>query len=209
MTRQEVTDNHVRLAARNELYHRNGYDVERELHFVLAAAQPLAERILEIGTGQGRFLTALLEHVARATTVDLDPDVQRIARLNVAWAKPRGRARFVVADAACLPWKDHTFDCVVSVSALHHMTDIPGVLREIVRVVRPSGVIVLADFNAHGLAILQKVHRLEGRDHECVKYRFADLETHLATLGWNARMKHGDCVDYADRPPGQAKSRLT
>jgi ubiquinone/menaquinone biosynthesis C-methylase UbiE len=194
MTRQEVTDNHSRLVARNKLYRRYGYDVEQELRFVLAAARPLPGRILEIGTGQGRFLAALLEHAARMTTVDIDPGGQRLARLNVAWAKPRGRARFVVADAARLPWKKHTFDCVVSVNALHHMTDIPGVLREITRVVRPAGKIVLADFNARGLAILQKVHRLEGRDHERVKYRFPDLVRRLAALGWDVRLKHSNCI---------------
>jgi SAM-dependent methyltransferase len=193
-THRELLANHARLATRNEFYHRHGYDVERELGFVLAAARPLSGRILEIGTGQGRFLVALLEHAARVTTVDIDSAGQRLARLNVAWTKPRGRARFVIADAAHLPWRARTFDCVVSVNTLHHMTGISGVLREVVRVVRPSGKIVLADFNTHGLAILQKAHRLEGRDHERVKYRFADLVRCLAALGWNVRLKYGNCV---------------
>jgi ubiquinone/menaquinone biosynthesis C-methylase UbiE len=209
MTRQEVIDNHSRLAARNELYCRYGYDVERELQFVLGAARPLAGRILEIGTGQGRFLVTLLGCAARVTTVDIDPDGQRIARLNVAWAHlrghdpdskrirscPPGRAQFVAADAARLPWKDRAFDYVVSVYTLHHMTDIPGVLREIVRVIRPTGKIVLADFNTRGLAVLQRVHRLEGRDHECVKYRFDDLVSRLAALGWSGHIENGGCVD--------------
>jgi ubiquinone/menaquinone biosynthesis C-methylase UbiE len=210
LTRQEVIDNHSRLEVRNELYRRYGYDAGKDLRFVLAASRPLPGRILEIGTGQGRFLAALLEHAARTTTVDLDPAEQRLARLNLAWVRPRGQARFVVADAAHLPWRDGAFDCVVSVNALHHMIDIPGVLREIVRIVRPAGKIVLADFNARGFAILQRVHRLEGRDHERVKYRFADLVRRFAALGWNARLKYGNCITVliARRTAARGRRRL-
>lgn len=215
ITRRELLANHARLTARNELYQRYGYDMERDLHSVLLAALPLPGRLLEIGTGQGRFLAALLERVPRVTTVDIDSTGQRMARLNIEWTRQAagrslGQVRYVVADATRLPWPDRTFDSLVSVNTLHHMTDIPAVLREIVRVVRPGGRVVLADFNSRGFAILQRVHRAEGRDHERIKYRFPDLVRQFAEPGWNTAVEHTDCITVLiARRPAEAGRRQT
>ncbi|MCG2661694.1 MAG: class I SAM-dependent methyltransferase [Kiritimatiellae bacterium] len=190
---QEAFDNHSRLLERNAVYRRCGYDVEQNLQFVLSQALPLPGRILEIGTGKGRFLTALLSYVSRVTTIDIDPAEQRCARLNVAYAKPPGRAHFMIANAENLPWPDHSFDSVVSVNALHHMKNIPQVISEVIRVARPVGKIVLADFNARGFTIMEKIHLQEKRIHECMPYRFKDLIERFAVHGWTAVLRSDDC----------------
>ncbi len=193
ISRQEAVENHFRLVERNVFYRRYGCDMEQNLRFVLSQALPILGRILEIGTGKGRFLTTLLSHVSRVTTIDIDPDEQRCARLNVAYEKPQGRARFMIANAENLPWPDHSFDSVVSVNALHHMQSIPKVIDEILRVVRPDGKIVLADFNARGLSMMNKIHREEGRIHKCIPYRFKDLIERFAAHGWSAVLRSDDC----------------
>ena len=195
ISRQETFDNHSRLAERNTVYRRCGYNVEQNLRFVLSQALPLPGRILEIGTGKGRFLTALLSHVSRVTTIDIALAEQRCARLNVAYAKLPGRARFMIANAANLPWPDHSFDSVVSVNALHHMKNIPQVISEVLRVARPAGKIVLADFNTRGFAIMNKIHHEEGRIHECIPYRFKDLIERFTAHGWTAVLRSDDCQD--------------
>jgi ubiquinone/menaquinone biosynthesis C-methylase UbiE len=193
ISRQEALDNHARLAQRDAVFRRYGYDTERGMAFVLAQALPLPGRILEIGTGKGRFLTALLSHVSRVTTIDIDPVEQRYARLNVAYEKPPGRARFMIANAANLPWPDRSFDSVVSVDALHHMANIPRVISEVLRVVRPAGKIVLADFNRRGLSIMAGIHRHEGRIHERISYCFKDIVKRFAVCGWTAVLRSDDC----------------
>ena len=193
ISRQKAFDNHSRLVERDAVFRRCGYDTDRGMAFVLAQALPLSGRILEIGTGKGRFLTALLSHVSRVTTIDIDPAEQRCARLNVAYAKPPGRARFMIANAANLPWPDHSFDSVVSANALHHMKNIPRVIDEVLRVTRPAGKIALADFNTRGFAIMNKIHREEGRIHECIPYRFKDLIERFAAHGWTAVLRSDDC----------------
>jgi len=195
ISRKEVFENHSRLVERNAVYRRCGFDVEQHLRFVLSKTLPLPGRILEIGTGKGRFLALLLAYVSRVTTIDVDRAEQRLARLNVAYAKPSGRARFMIADAANLPWEDHSFDSVVSVNALHHMQNLPRVLDEIFRVVRLSGKIVLADFNARGFSIMEECHQHEGRIHEHVPYRFQDLVERFSVHGWTAALRPGDCQD--------------
>ena len=143
-------------------------------------------RILEIGTGKGRFLAALLRRVPRITTIDVDAEEQRFARMNVAHEERKGTARFLVADAAELPWRDRTFDAVVSMNALHHMTDITRVLQEVVRVIRPGGKIVLADFDRAGYRIMDRIHRRDGRAHQRETYTFGDVAKTLKAAGWRS-----------------------
>jgi ubiquinone/menaquinone biosynthesis C-methylase UbiE len=188
----EIMQNHARLQERDDVVRSFGYDFEEATHFVLSKALPLAGRVLEIGTGKGRFLTALLRHVPLVTTVDLDASEQRFARLNIAFDKPDGKVRFVVADAEKLPWGESAFDSVVSVNALHHMKNLYRIVDELLRILTPEGKIVLADLSDEGLAIFETVHLREGRTHERTKYRFEDLMKHFTARGWSAVLSHGD-----------------
>ncbi|MBP7828990.1 MAG: class I SAM-dependent methyltransferase [Kiritimatiellae bacterium] len=190
-SRKEIESNHALRVERDAVHRRHGCDDKKSHAFILSKALPLEGRVLEIGTGKGRFLAQLLKHVPRVTTIDVDPAEQRCARLNVAYEKPPGRARFVIADARALPWKDASFDAVVSVNALHHMTRIPTVLREILRVVRPGGKIVLADFSERGFAIMDRIHRSEGRRHLRRPYHFKTIEDLLKAQGWRPRRFRG------------------
>ena len=91
ISRQKAFDNHARLMERNAIYRRCGYDADRSAAFILSHALPLSGKILEIGVGKGRFLTALLAHVPRVTTVDIDPAEQQCVRLDrgsAVWRVP-------------------------------------------------------------------------------------------------------------------------
>lgn len=192
-SKKELTENHERMLERNEFYRRNGYDADKNGAYVLSKAILLRGRILEIGTGKGRFLTALLRHTPRVTTVDVDPGEQLFARMNVAYEKPRGKARFVIADAAHLPWRAHSFDMVVSMNALHHMKRISIVIKEILRVVRPTGMIILADFNERGFTIFDQIHRREHRTHQREHYDFKAIAKKLADCHWSSRLYSAGC----------------
>ena len=193
ISRKEARDSHSCLVARNAIYRRYGYDVHRSISFVLSKALPLSGHVLEIGTGKGRFLAALLQHAPRVTTVDLNPTEQRVARSNIAYEKPPGRVTFRIADAGHLPWKAGTFEAVVSMNALHHIRNLSRVVDEAIRVVRPSGKIVLADFNRNGFSAMDKIHRQEGRVHDRVRYRIRDLVAQFTARGWAAVVSSGDC----------------
>jgi ubiquinone/menaquinone biosynthesis C-methylase UbiE len=83
---------------------------------------------------------------------------------------PSSAARLVHADAARAPWADGSFDAVVAAHLLGH---VPGdiaaaVMREAVRLLRPAGVLVVADhpwhpmFNAAGLQQLSRARAAFG-----------------------------------------------
>jgi SAM-dependent methyltransferase len=55
--------------------------------------------------------------------------------------KAGGVGALVRSDAAFLPFRDGAFDVVTSVAAFEHFLDVPGVVAEVARVLRPGGVV--------------------------------------------------------------------
>ena len=193
LTKREILKNHGRLLEREAFYKRHGYDSAKAIAFVLSKAMPLPGRILEIGTGKGRFLAALLKKVPRVTTVDLDAAEQRFACMNVAHEGLSRKVRFVHADAAHLPFAAGRFDAVVSLNALHHLEDWKAVLEEALRVLKPTGKLVLADFNGKGFRVFDRIHELEGRTHHRSPYRVPEIVRFLAKRGCRIRTADRGC----------------
>lgn len=102
--------------------------------------------IVDVGTGTGNAAIAALERGLRVTGVDSSP-----AQIDAARARCRGpAARFVVADAEDLPLPDGGADAAVSVFGIVFAADPTRALRELVRCVRPGGVVAFTAFVADG-----------------------------------------------------------
>jgi ubiquinone/menaquinone biosynthesis C-methylase UbiE len=85
--------------------------------------------VLDLGCGEGRFLPA------GGVGADLDLD-----RLRAAHARS---AKLVQADAHALPFTDAAFDTVFANRMLNAAGRVDDVIREIVRVLRPDGTLVV------------------------------------------------------------------
>ena len=112
----------------------------------IAAGTPYGARVLDIGTGPGRLLTALAR---RRPDLDLTGVDVSAAMVDIAaghLAQFGDRARAVTGDAAGLPFPDDTFDLVVTSFSLHHWPDVPAAGAEIGRVLRPGGHLGVYDF---------------------------------------------------------------
>ena len=122
------------------------HGIERD---IIASAPPDA-RVLEVGSGPGHLSIRLARHAAfEVTGLDLDPAMINQARANAAHDLPGGRApTFVVGDVAELPFRDDSFDLVVSTFSMHHWSDPTAGLNEIARVVQPDGRVLIWDLGA-------------------------------------------------------------
>ena len=111
------------------------------------------ERILDVGCGTGRLTSDLTRRAAGLFVVGLDRSAAMLAEARAHFGD---RARFVHADAATLPFREH-FDAVFSTATFHWVGDHDRLFREIYRVLRPGGRVVAQAGGGKNLA------RLRGR----------------------------------------------
>jgi len=132
---------------------RGGDDLDAIVDAV-RLVEPVTGLVVDVATGPGSTALALADALAerpgaasRVVGTDLSEGMVATA---VARAAEAGIANvsFRVAEAAHLPIDDGAADAVTCRIAAHHFPDVPAALREIVRVLRPGGELVLLDSEA-------------------------------------------------------------
>ena len=102
-----------------------------------------ASRVLDVGCGTGELLRRIRANVPDAVLAGLDPVPEM---LDVAREKLSGHDDLRVGYADRLPWNAGTFDVVVSCNMFHYISEPLTALREMARVLRPTGALVLTDW---------------------------------------------------------------
>lgn len=167
---------------------RVGYGEMRKTAKILEAARTLhpvldGVRILDVGFGAGHSICALATRGAQCTGVEV---VLGAARHVVTEARARGLAGKVhpaVADGCSLPFLDSSFDLVVSSHVIEHLRDDATAIREIGRVLRPGGsLILLVPNERYGVG-----NELHYRNY---------TQAIVKELGEHAGLELGHCQDY-------------
>ncbi len=125
------------------LYARVTYsaaDKMREL-----AALPVSGWLLDIGGGTGRVAAALRNEVNGAIVADVS--------MGMLKQTPRAALQPVCSFSEALPFPDNFFERIIMVDALHHVVDQPATAREMFRVLKPGGRIVIEEPNIAVFAV--------------------------------------------------------
>lgn len=129
--------------------------VERALLEALPADG--AGDLLDIGTGTGRMLSVMANRARRAVGIDYSREMLSVARTNLDREGLR-HVQVRQGDIAMLPLADASFDVAVMHQVLHYVQSPPAAFRELARVLRPDGRLLIADFAQHGLEDLRADH---------------------------------------------------
>jgi ubiquinone/menaquinone biosynthesis C-methylase UbiE len=121
-----------------EIYDERYTRIQREKYEVVKKyLSKRVARILDLGCGTGMFLEELAERNEIVIGVDSSMKMLDIAR------KRASGASLVCADADHLPFKDRSFDVVVSVTLLQNVPEPVVTMKEIARVLKPKGIAIV------------------------------------------------------------------
>jgi 2-polyprenyl-3-methyl-5-hydroxy-6-metoxy-1,4-benzoquinol methylase len=122
---------------------------EIEQRLILAMMGELAgRRVLDAGCGDGALACAAAARGADVTGIDPDPAMLVAARSRAAAAGVQGN--FLAGRVERLPFADASFDVVAAVAVLCFVPDAARAVREMARVLRPGGRLVLGELGRLG-----------------------------------------------------------
>lgn len=108
---------------------------------VRALAPHAGMRILDLAAGTGTSAAALAAHGAEVVACDLSEGMIEVGR------ERHPELEFVLGDATNLPFEDDEFDAVTISFGLRNVEDLPAALREMRRVTRPGGQLLVCEFS--------------------------------------------------------------
>jgi SAM-dependent methyltransferase len=100
--------------------------------------------VLDVGFGQGRTAAVLLRAGHQVIGVDASATMVKQATARNRAACRTGRATLRHGNGVTIPFPDHSTDAAITVHTIYFMPDPSATIREIARVLRPAGTLVIA-----------------------------------------------------------------
>ena len=114
------------------------------------------QSILDVGCGVGHWGQRLMRHTSGGAIlhgVDAEEAWVEGARERAVTLGLEGRAHFQTGTAESLPWEDDSLDMVTCQTLLIHVPDLRVAIREMIRVLRPGGLFLVAEPNNFARAL--------------------------------------------------------
>jgi demethylmenaquinone methyltransferase/2-methoxy-6-polyprenyl-1,4-benzoquinol methylase len=191
----------------------------------LAAGQP-GERALDLCCGTGDVAFALARQGMVVAGLDFSEPMLAVAEQRQKASGPTPEVRFLLGDAQRIPFPDASFDVVTMSYGLRNLADWEAGLREMRRVVRPGGRLLVLDFGKPDNALWRRIYfaylkslvpllgRLFCGDADTHSYILESLQHYAAQNGVAAKMRELQLdgvriinlmggimsINYAERP---------
>ena len=124
--------------------------------------------IADLGAGTGFLSEGLKNGPASIIAVDRSGEMLKQMRMKF---KDSQNIDYRIGDAGHLPIKDNIIDYALANMYLHHVDNPPKAIREIFRVLKSGGKMVIADLNTHSFEYFRTEHldRWLGFEHEDIR----------------------------------------
>lgn len=145
--------------------HASGRDLQRLAERLSAFPQAC---VLDMGCGAGHASFTAAQNVEKVVAYDLSAQMLEVVAQA---AKEKGLDNILTRQgyAESLPFEDSTFDLVISRYSAHHWHDVGRALREVNRVLKPGGGVIVMDVMSPGHPVrdiwLQTVEALRDTSH--------------------------------------------
>lgn len=121
--------------------------VNRDFALQAISLHPHAVRVLDIGTGNAQIPIILCQEKScyQVLGIDMAQSMLVLGRKNIEAAGLLQQIRLELADGKNLPYPNWEFDMVISNSLVHHLPDPQSFFREVARLVKPNGAVLIRD----------------------------------------------------------------
>jgi ubiquinone/menaquinone biosynthesis C-methylase UbiE len=147
------------------------------------------DEVLDIGTGVlGLEAKNVVGHTGTAVGMDIEPAMIEQARRRAS--RKHSQAIFEIASIEQIPYPDNSFDVAISSLMYHHLTESQKTegLRELKRVLKPDGRLLVIDLNPSRRSILTSLpghNQLDRQDY------VRDEVTRMLKTAWFTGIKAG------------------
>jgi SAM-dependent methyltransferase len=169
--------------------------------------------VLELACGRGGFVRELARTGAYVTGCDFSFSALRAANAKLDASAGGGSAALIQGDAQCLPFADSSFDLLVCCETIEHVPDVHAAMREMHRVTRPGGKLLLTTPNYANLTglydIYSRVRHMGRKDDQPYDRRqwFWQIRGFVRGAGWRILRTDGT-VHQLPIVPGRPPVRL-
>jgi SAM-dependent methyltransferase len=134
------------------------YQLQSHIPDLLSSLDLDGKRVLEIGTGVGTDARTIIDLGADYTGINVDAGSCNMTRRALEVFCLPGEVR--QASALDIPYPAETFDIVYSFGVLHHIPDADRAVKEILRVLKPDGRLVIMLYNKTSINYMVEIRRV-------------------------------------------------
>lgn len=202
----------------NDLMSGGAHRLWKRFTIEKAAVRP-GHKILDIAGGTGDLSYQFAKRVGTEGLVvlaDINESMLNVGRDRLTDRGCAGNIQYAQTDAQYLPFPDNTFDCISIAFGLRNVTDKDQALRDMLRVLKPSGRLLVLEFSKAQHPLLEKVYdaysfkllpfmgKLITNDAESYRYLAESIRMHPDQKTLQGMMDSAgfDCTEYHNMTGG-------